>query len=151
MLVVYIEGTIKCVTEDSKHKVAILRTLMVNRNLSVETFMTWWKWTQFCIQKTNQGISRIMSTCPNVGLTATNFAVWNWLDPTNIPAVPSPMTLFVSWWALEDGTNTLSQNLRNRLPTNHMTLPGRANTWTTPWSKPQISISITFASKFNLY
>jgi len=40
VLVVYFEGTIKCVTEDSKQKVAILRTLIVYRNLSVVTFMT---------------------------------------------------------------------------------------------------------------
>ena len=62
-----------------------------------------------------------------------------------------PLVTFNNMNALEDGTNTLSQNLRNKLPTNPMRLPGRARTWTTPWSKPQISISITFASKFNLY
>jgi hypothetical protein len=40
------------------------------------------------------------------------------------------MTLFMSWWALEDGTNTLSQNFRNKLPINTMKLPGRAKTST---------------------
>ena len=33
VLVVYIEGTIKYVTEDSKQKVAIWGTLMVNRTV----------------------------------------------------------------------------------------------------------------------
>jgi len=60
------------------------------------------------------------------------------VDPTNIRAVPSPVTPFMSWWALENGTNT------NYLPTNNMTPPGRAKTSTIPWSEPQISESITF-------
>jgi hypothetical protein len=41
-----------------------------------------------------------------------------------------PWNICVSWWALEDGTNTLSQNLRNKPPINTMKLPGKAKTST---------------------
>jgi len=39
-----------------------------------------------------------------------------------------PLVTFKNMNSLEDGKNTLSQNLRNKQPTNPMTLPGRAKT-----------------------
>jgi hypothetical protein len=45
----------------------------------------------------------------------------------------------------------LVQNIRNKIPINTVQHPGRAKTSTTPWSKPQISISNSYTSKCNVY
>jgi hypothetical protein len=74
----------------------------------------------------------------------------DWTQQTFLLSASS-MTLFMSWWALEDGTNTLSQNLKNKVRINTTKLRGRAKTSTTPCSKPQISTSSSYTSKFNMY